>query len=96
MRHVVLLRKARADVDQIWTWIAKDNIPAADRIKALIDDAMLRLAEIPDQGHRRQDVRDQSFRFWVVRPYVIAYKFDDTQLTVYRVLHGARDFTKHF
>ena len=29
------------------------------------------------KGHTRRDVRDPRYRFWTVRPYVIAYSFDD-------------------
>ena len=43
-------------------------------------------------GHTRRDVRDSRYRFWAVRPYVIAYASDDESLTITRVVHGRRNF----
>jgi plasmid stabilization system protein ParE len=51
---------------------------------------------MPGMGHRRTDVRDQRYHFWRVRSYIIAYRYDANDLTIVRVLHGARDFRTIF
>ena len=54
------------------------------------------LAPMPGKGHKRPDVDDPRYRFWGERPYVIAYRFDDQDLIVERVVHGHRDFRSLF
>ena len=51
---------------------------------------------MPGKGHVRADVKDPSYRFCSVRPYVIAYRYDDQTLTIVRVVHGARNFRRLF
>lgn len=56
-------RRADADLDQIWKFIARDNLPAADRVEQELHAAMQRLAESPGLGHTRADVGDARYRF---------------------------------
>ncbi len=47
-------------------------------------------------GHTRADVTDKRYLFWVVARHVIAYRVENQELVVVRVLHGARDFRRLF
>jgi plasmid stabilization system protein ParE len=94
MRSVVFSPAAEQDLADIWGYIACDNPAAADKLLRLIDETLSKRAEMPGIGHRRTDVTDPRYSFFTVRPYVLAYRFDDVSLTVVRVLHGARDFRK--
>jgi toxin ParE1/3/4 len=84
--------QARLDLLEVWHYIAPHDAPAATRVLDRIEAAIRGLAELPGKGHTRNDVADARYRFWSVRPYVIAYRFDDATLTVIRVIHGGRDF----
>jgi hypothetical protein len=55
-----------------------------------------KLARFPGLGHTRPDVADKRYLFWAEGKYVIAYRLEDEELVVIRVLHGARDFRKIF
>jgi len=46
-----LTRSALADLDELWTYIAEDNVEAADRVSAAILDACSLLAHQPLIGH---------------------------------------------
>ena len=46
---------AFADLDEIWEYIAQDNIDAADRVLADIHTVLRTLAGAPHIGHRRPD-----------------------------------------
>jgi antitoxin ParD1/3/4/toxin ParE1/3/4 len=46
---------AFADLDEIWEYIAQDNIDAADRVLADIHTVLRTLAASPHIGHRRPD-----------------------------------------
>ena len=66
--------EAFADLDEIWEYIAQDNIDAADRVLADIHAVLRTLAASPHIGHRRPDLTARPLRFYVARDqYLIAY-----------------------
>jgi len=92
-----LTPRAKADLRSIWSYIAYDNVGAADRVEAAIYDACAFLAMALLRGHSRQDLTKLPVRFWtVVRypKYVIVYDPADRPLKIVRILHGARDIAR--
>ena len=57
-----------ADLDEIWEYIAEDNVDAADRVVADIHSTLTTLAGSPHIGHRRPDLTARPLRFHVARP----------------------------
>ena len=93
MSRFVITPRARLDLISIWEYTAKQaSIETANRVLATIHDAILDLAELPGMGHVRPDVKNKSYRFWRVYNYLIAYRTDGGDLTIARVIHGARNF----
>jgi plasmid stabilization system protein ParE len=90
-KRYVLSRLAADDIDDIWDFIAKRNIDAADRVIDELYRAIRKLAEMPQIGHVREDLADRTHRFWPVRDFLIIYHPDTKPLEVVRVLRGARD-----
>ena len=83
---------AFADLDEIWEYIAQDNVDAADRVLADIHSTLTLLAGSPQIGHRRPDLTTRPLRFHVARDeYLIAYAPDEKPLWVVAVLHGRRN-----
>jgi plasmid stabilization system protein ParE len=65
---------AFADLDEIWEYIAQDNVDAADRVLADIHSTLTTLAGAPQIGHRRPDLTTRPLRFHVARDqYLVAY-----------------------
>jgi toxin ParE1/3/4 len=91
-----LSKRADADIDGIWSYIAEDNEDAADKVENAIRAAVHRLAANPGIGHKHPSVRIPRYRFWVVYSYLIAYTVKGQTLTVVRVVHGARDLGRIF
>jgi plasmid stabilization system protein ParE len=56
MNAFVLHPEAYADLDEIWEYIATDNLPAADRILEEIYQAIQSLAAFPYAGHTCPDL----------------------------------------
>ena len=84
--------EAFGDLDEIWEYIAQDNIDAADGMLADIHSSLRTLGASPDIGHRRPDLTTRPLRFHVVRDeYLIAYAPDERPLWVVAVLHGRRN-----
>lgn len=69
-------KRADTDLDAIWQYVARDNPAAADRLEDAIHAAMHMLAEWPGLDHTRPDVTSPAYRFWTVKPYIIAYRIE--------------------
>lgn len=91
-----LSKRANADLEEIFEYIAKSNPGAASRLDQRIHETINLLARFPGIGHSRLDVTDKRYLFWTVGNYVIAYRMVGPDLVVVRVLHGARNFRKLF
>jgi plasmid stabilization system protein ParE len=59
-RRLVRTRRARQDLVEIWQYIAADNPTAADALLDRIDESCRRLAEHPQLGPCRHDIRPIS------------------------------------
>ena len=83
---------AFGDLDEIWEYIAQDNVDAADRVLADIHSTLTLLAGSPQIGHRRPDLTTGPLRFHVARDeYLIAYAADEKPVWVVAILHGRRN-----
>jgi toxin ParE1/3/4 len=82
--------QALLDLDNIWSFIARDNFDAAERVVGEIRAALAGLADLPYQGHRRSDLTLQPFRFIRVYDYLIAYAPEESPVLVLAVMHGRR------
>jgi plasmid stabilization system protein ParE len=82
--------EARFDLDEIWEFIAEDNLDAADKVIADILAGIDALVPFPHQGHTRPDLTSRPLRFIVVHEYLIAYAPDEKPLWVIAVIHGRR------
>src|ERR1700730_2105406 len=90
MSGFVLHPKANTDLDEIWEYIAADNLDAADRVLEEIYEAMHSLVRFPSQSHRRPDLPSRLLRFHPVRDFLIAYAPEEKPLLVVAILHGRR------
>ena len=63
---------AKADIFDIWSYIAEENEDAALSVEQAIYDACDFLAEGPLRGHSRPDLTTRPVRFWtltICRPF---------------------------
>lgn len=90
MKGFVLHPDAYNDLDEIWEYIASDNLDAADRVREELYEAMSSLVSFPRQGYQRSDLTSRPIRFWPVRDFLIAYAPEEQPLLILAVLHGRR------
>lgn len=83
--------EAEIDLNEIWDYIAADNITAADRLIGDIHDTLELLVPFPHQGHKRPDLTSRPLRFKRVRDYLIVYAPDEKPLWVIAIVHGHRN-----
>ncbi len=91
MPAYVLSPDALQDLQDIWDYVALDNINAADRLEDEFFDAFEKLARRPRMGHTRRDLTERDVRFWPTSSYLIVYREHLKALQILAVLHGARD-----
>jgi len=87
----VLSSGAELDLDEIWEYIAQDNIDAADRWIGKLFNAFEALARTPGMGHKREDLTDYPILFWPVGAYMILYRLQGQRVEIVAVTQGARD-----
>jgi plasmid stabilization system protein ParE len=93
----VLTPLAKADIFDIWSYIAADSGDAADRVEQAIYDACAFVAEAPARGHSRLDLTTRSLRFWTVTRYpnyTVVYRPMTGPLEIIAVMHGKRNIRR--
>jgi plasmid stabilization system protein ParE len=91
MSQYVLSTGAELDLDEIWEYIAQDNLDAADRWIKKLFDAFETLARAPGMGHKREDLTALRVLFWPVGAYMIIYRVNRKRVEIVAVTQGARD-----
>jgi toxin ParE1/3/4 len=87
---IVLQPRAKADISDIWQFIAEDSDDQADAFIDLIDQKFQLLAQKSGLGRRREELAE-GLRSFPVGRYVIFYLPIPGGVQIVRVLHGARD-----
>jgi antitoxin ParD1/3/4/toxin ParE1/3/4 len=91
MKKYVLSTGAELDLDEIWEYIALDNIRAADCWIDKLFDAFDTLSQNPGMGHKREDLTAYPILFWPVGAYLILYRVQKEYIEIVAVTQGARD-----
>jgi antitoxin ParD1/3/4/toxin ParE1/3/4 len=91
MTGYVLSVDADLDLDEIWEYIADDDVDAADRWIGRLFDAFEALARTPGMGHKREDLTDYPVVFWPVGSYLIIYRAEHRPIEIVAVAQGSRD-----
>ena len=97
MSGYALTPLAKADIFDIWSYIAEDSEEAADRVERAIYDACAFIAEAPMGGHSRPDLTTRPLRFWTLSRYpnyAIVYRPETIPVQVVAVLHGKRNIRR--
>lgn len=86
--------EASQDIIEIYEYIAQDSVEAAQRVRLELLKAMRGLAEMPGNGHRREDLTKGPVLFWTVRSYQAIYRTRGQPLDIVAVLHGKRNIRR--
>ena len=91
MSGFVLHPAAFSDINEIWEFIAADNLDAADRILNEFRESIQKLVDFPEMGFRREELTTRPLRFFPLRDFLIAYAPEEKPLLVVAVLHSSRN-----
>jgi toxin ParE1/3/4 len=87
--------RAKADLVEIWSYIADDSVANADAFVDDLNETIQLLANQPGSGRRREELAPGILSF-PFRRYVIFYRANPDAIEIVRVLHGARDIHNIF
>jgi len=93
--EIIWRRVALHDLEEIRRYIAQENPAAADRARAMIRNAVLRLADHPYLG---RSGRVDGTRELIIpgTPYIVVYRMLDQRLRILSVIHGSRRWPERF
>lgn len=93
-REVCFTVSADVDLVELWIYLAKKNLSAANKALEIIARETQTLRVFPFMGRLRPDIKD-GIRSWPSETkYIFFYLFDHRLLKIVRVLHHTRDSTK--
>ena len=87
----------RADLLDIWLYIAQADSDAADRQLDRLEAAVQRLLDFPDIGHAKEEV-GPAVRVLVQDRYLIIYRHltEERTVIIERIAHGRRNLAALF
>ncbi len=87
----------KADIFQIWIYIAEHNEDAVNRVERAIYEACAFVADAPLRGHTSRDLTRRSPRFWTLTRYpnyIFVYRPETKPIQVVAVVHGKRNIKR--
>ena len=90
MPRLLIKPEAESDLDEIWWHIAQDSPHNADRFLERIQERCLALADFPQMGTSRDELK-AGLRGHPVGNYLIFYFPLEDGVDIIRVIHGSRD-----
>ncbi|TET52141.1 MAG: type II toxin-antitoxin system RelE/ParE family toxin [Actinomycetota bacterium] len=86
------------DMDEIFSYISKENITTAELMLEKISNKITRLSKFPNMGSVLSDEEytlvKRVYRFIIAQPYLIFYRIIDNTIIISRILHGRRDYLR--
>ncbi len=91
---VRLLSIAEEDFSEIISFIADDNLKAAENLANKIEKNLKLLSENPLLGKSPSDsdLKLLGYRYLIIENYLIFYTIEQRTIFIHRILHGARNY----
>lgn len=90
MPRIRITTLAERDLEEIWFFVAQDNVSAADRLLDLLEAKYRLLAANPQMGPARPDIA-KEMRLHPVGSYLLLYRIIPGGIELVGVIPGARD-----
>jgi addiction module RelE/StbE family toxin len=92
--RVRFLSIAEEDLTEIITFIATDNVKAAEDLANKIEKNLQLVSLNPQLGKipRDNDLKSLGYRYLIIGNYLIFYTIEKRTILIHRILHGARNY----
>jgi toxin ParE1/3/4 len=88
--RLLLSRRAKEDLLEIWEFISDHDELAADRYIDHLRDRALELLHFPELGRARNEIH-LNLRSLLARNHLLFYKNEGEEVQILRILHGSMD-----
>ncbi|MEO0686097.1 MAG: type II toxin-antitoxin system RelE/ParE family toxin [Cyanobacteria bacterium J06649_11] len=95
MSRFKISKGASQDLEDIWSYIAKNNTRAADKVFDKLREKFAQLAKFPQMGKGREDLAIY-LRSFPVGSYLIFYRIIDEGIEIVRIVHSLQDIEQIF
>ncbi len=91
---ISITESAQNDIEEIWQYIALDNIKTATKFIDRIEKAIFSLESFPERNPLipEYEILNIDYRQLVYKKYRIIYRISENIVYVLRILHGYRLF----
>jgi len=92
--QIRLLKVAEEDFTEIISYVAADNLRAANTLANKIEKNLELLSDNPKLGRipRDEEIRNLGYRYLIIQNYIAFYTIDKRTILIHRILHGARNY----
>ena len=92
--NVRLLSIAGEDFTEIISFIAADNLKAAEDLANKIEKNLELLSQNPLLGKipSDPDIKILGYRYLIIENYLVFYTIEQRTIFIHRILHGARNY----
>ena len=87
--------QAAQDIEDIWKYLAPNNLKAADTLFDILRESFPKLAKFPKMGRLRDELAP-FLRSFPVKNYLIFYRPIEEGIEILRIVSGYRDLEKLF
>lgn len=87
--------QAAQDIENIWKYVAPNNLKAANKLFDTLRESFPKLAKFPQMGRQRSELAP-FLRSFPVKNYLIFYRPIDEGIEIARILHGSQDIETIF
>ncbi|HYX16071.1 MAG TPA: type II toxin-antitoxin system RelE/ParE family toxin [Nostoc sp.] len=87
--------QAAQDIENIWKYVAPNNLKAANKLFDTLRESFPKLAKFPQLGRERSELAP-FLRSFSVKNYLIFYRPIDEGIEIVRILHGSQDIKTIF
>jgi toxin ParE1/3/4 len=95
MPHILRTRESQVDYEEIWGYIAPNDLGAADRLVDRFDETLKVIASSPEMGRKVEEL-GSNLRCFPVGSYLIFYRPIEDGIQLIRIVHGSRDITPDY
>ncbi|MCL2048341.1 MAG: type II toxin-antitoxin system RelE/ParE family toxin [Defluviitaleaceae bacterium] len=96
MRKIEISEKAYLDIEEMFSYISKDNKAAAEKLRKKIYTQIKELKDFPFKYPiiQEEDVlgAERGYRYMVVNPYIVFYRVLDDVIVIARLLHTRQNW----
>ena len=97
MREIKISEDAYCDIEEIFSYVTKDNKAAAQSLRRKIHDKIKELRDFPFKYPMLQEEHapgaERGYRYMHVSPYIVFYRVTDRGgIIIARVLHSRRNW----